>query len=158
MGPGKSSFLSVADVVVGFEALETLRARDRMTPGTKVLLNEGRIMLSELSRRGSPYPPLGQIQAEIRAISPTVVTVDGPATVERVGLARTLNVVMLGALSGLEWLPCDETAMWEAVARRCAPRYLDANRRAFLLGRSVALGEIPGAGNSEAAGKVLKSP
>jgi indolepyruvate ferredoxin oxidoreductase beta subunit len=146
LGPGQSSFLSVADIVVGFEPLETMRARKRMCPETKVLVSEGRIMLSDLGRTGMPYPPREEMLREIRTASSTVVVVDGPAAVEQIGEARSLNVVLLGALAGLGWLAFDETVLWHAVARRCRPRYRDANRRAFDLGRTIVLDAPPGGG------------
>jgi indolepyruvate ferredoxin oxidoreductase beta subunit len=142
-GPGRSSFVSVADVVVGFEPLETLRARDRMGPGTRVLVNRGRIMLPRLGRPEQPYPPLEEILTAIRAASATVVEVDGRAAAEQAGEARTLNIVVLGVLAGLGWLPCDESRVWSAVERHCRARYRDVNRRAFALGLALVPGASP---------------
>ncbi len=156
-GPGRSSFVSVADVVVGFEPLETLRARNRMRPGTKVLVNRGRILLPELGRAVQPYPPLEQVLTEIRAVSSTVVEVDGRAAMERVVEARTLNIVVLGALAGLGWLPFDETRLWRGVERLCRPRYRDVNRRAFDLGRALISGPSPEVENTEPEKGALRS-
>jgi indolepyruvate ferredoxin oxidoreductase beta subunit len=154
-GPGKSSFLPVADVLVGFEPLEALRARGRVSDRTKVLVNEGRIMLSEL-RGQAPYPSLRRVLAEIHGISSEVVVVKGRSAALQVGHARTLNVVMLGALAGLGWLPFDETTLWHSVARRCRARYREANRRALALGRSLVGGESREAEGSEPENEALK--
>lgn len=150
-GPGRSSFLPVADVVVGFEPLETLRARERMRPETKVLFNEAPILLGGIGGARMPYPPREEMLREIREASSAVVGVDGPAAVERVGEARSLNVILLGVLASLGWLPFDESTLWEAVARRCRPRYEAANRRAFDVGRALALEAVAGKRNSEPA-------
>jgi indolepyruvate ferredoxin oxidoreductase beta subunit len=134
-GPGRSSYLSRADIVVGFEPLEALRARHRMGAATKVLINTGPVVLPGLVRGGQPYPTLDRILADIRAVTEDIVLVDGPGALKEVGEARTLNVFMLGALQGLGVLSLDEATLWPAVARGCSPRYLEANRKAFILGR-----------------------
>jgi indolepyruvate ferredoxin oxidoreductase beta subunit len=136
IGPGESSFLRVADVVVGFEPLEALRAIPKIGPRTRILLNTGRVVPNELTRAGRPYPPLDSILSDLRAVAGGLHLVDGHAVVERVGVARTLNVVLLGALAGLDVLPFGQAALWQAVAGRCRPEFLQANRDAFDLGRA----------------------
>ena len=63
-----------------------------------------------------------------------MITVDGSALVEGVGVGRTLNVLMLGAVAGLDLLPFDGERLWAAVERRCPARFRDANRRAYEAG------------------------
>jgi len=135
-GPGKSSYLSRADVVVGFEPLETLRALRRMDSETKVIINPGEFVLPNLVRERIPYPPMDKVLDDISAVVKEVVVVDGPGVLKEVGEVRTLNVFLLGALMGLKWLPFDDSVLWAAVARRCSKRYLDANRMAFDIGRT----------------------
>lgn len=148
-GPGRSSYLSRADFVIGFEALEALRAVPRMGQETRVLFNPGRFVSPLLVRLRRQVPAPEEILGEIRGASREVVVVDGPAAMKRTGEGRTLNVFILGALAGLGWLPFDEGTLWDAVARRARPRYLEANRDAFALGlESVAAG-VPGRGESE---------
>jgi indolepyruvate ferredoxin oxidoreductase beta subunit len=143
-GPGRSSYLWAADVVVGFEPLETLRARPRMGSGTRVLLNPGQIMPPWLVRERKRYPPLDEILAQVRSVAREVVMVDGPGAMRRVGKAWTLNSFMLGALAGLGWLPLDAAILWEAIERQCVPSDRDANRTAFSLGRSGVVREPTG--------------
>jgi|TARA_B100000315_G_scaffold206880_1_gene201477 indolepyruvate ferredoxin oxidoreductase beta subunit len=136
IGPGESSFLRVADVVVGFEPLEALRAIPKIGPQTRVLLNTGRIVPDELTRAGRPYPPLDSILSDLRAVAGGLHVVDGHAVAKRVGMTRALNIVLLGALEALELLPFGQAALWQAVAGRCRPEFLQANREAFDLGRA----------------------
>jgi indolepyruvate ferredoxin oxidoreductase beta subunit len=135
-GTGQSSYLSRADVVVGFEPLETLRALPRMGSETKVILNPGRFVLPHLIRMRMPYPSLDKVLVEIRAVVKEVILVDGSGALKKVGEVRTLNVFMLGALVEMGLLPFDESTLWKAVVRRCGPRYLEANKMAYDLGRS----------------------
>jgi len=135
-GPGLSSYLSRADVVAGFEPLETLRALNRMGPETTVLMNRGKFVLPTLVRERKPYPPLEDILSKIRRVAKEIILIDGPGASRKTGLQRSLNVFILGALAGLGLLPFDDSTLWPAIARRCNLRYLEANREAFTLGRS----------------------
>jgi indolepyruvate ferredoxin oxidoreductase beta subunit len=148
IGPSESSFLRVADVVVGFEPLEALRAIPKIGPRTRVLLNTGRIVPDELTRAGRPYPLLDSILGDLRAVAGGLDLVDGRAVVEQVGVARTLNIVLLGALAGLDLLPFGGSALWRAVAGRCRPEFLQANREAFDLGQAGVAAQREGAGVS----------
>ena len=45
--------------------------------------------------------------------------------------------MMLGALYGLGVLPFDEQTLIGAIERRCPPKLLEPNRRAFALGKEA---------------------
>lgn len=139
IGKGLSAFVGVgeADVVVGFEPLETLRSVPKMNARTVVLMNIDRSMPSVLARAGKPYPDLDGIVGRIRAACGSVALVNGPEITREAGVGRTLNVAMLGALAGTELLPFSSEALFRAVAWRCPERFLSANRRAFDLGMKV---------------------
>ena len=139
IGPGRSSFIEDrgADAVLGLEPLEVLRARRKMSERTKVVTNLGRVVPYTLGLKGQGYPDLQQILAGIRAVTPEVVEVDGPAIVEAAGGSRCLNIAMVGALAGLDVLPFDDKALWSSVEARCPARYLATNQRAFELGRQA---------------------
>ena len=136
IGPGRSAFVGPgdADVVAGFEPLETLRARPRMSPRTAVLINRGGIVPPAMTRQGLEYPDFDGILAGIREVAAEIHVVDGPAAVLEAGLDRALNTAMLGALSAVGVLPFDGRAVWDAIEARCPPGQLEANRRAFRSG------------------------
>jgi indolepyruvate ferredoxin oxidoreductase beta subunit len=137
IGPGRSSFISrgAADVVLGLEPLEVLRARPEMSAGTRVVINRGRVAPRNFAQDDLEYPDVDRILADVRAVAPQVVEVDGPAVVEAVGSPHVLNIAMLGALAGLRILPVDAEDLWRAVEMRCPPQHVEPNRRAFALGR-----------------------
>jgi indolepyruvate ferredoxin oxidoreductase beta subunit len=137
IGPGKSSFVAdgQADVVLGLEPLETLRALPAMAGHTKVVMNLGRVMPGVLARQGKPYPAIEGIVAQIRAVAASVHTVDSGGAAERLGGAQGLNVVMLGALSGFDLLPVTEEQLVAAIEKRSGRRSLERNRRAFAFGK-----------------------
>lgn len=139
IGPGKSSFIAdgQADVVLGLEPLETLRALPRMAGHTKVVMNLGRVMPGVLSRQGKPYPAIEEILDQIRAVAASVHTVDAGAAAEKNGGTQGLNVLMLGALSALNLLPLTEAQLLSAIERRSSKKSLGRNRQAFALGRKA---------------------
>lgn len=136
MGPGASSFIGdgEADVVLGLEPLEVQRALPKLSARTRVVVNRGVIVPFSLAVAGQSYPSVDDILTRVRQITPAVFEVDGPGLVRRTGLARTLNVVMLGALTGLEMLPFGREVVWELLERKIPKRFLQANRTAFELG------------------------
>jgi indolepyruvate ferredoxin oxidoreductase beta subunit len=140
IGPGQSSFIerSAAQVVLGLEPLEVLRARPEMSERTKVIVNLGPMIAHTFTQSGLEYPDVAGILAGIRSVAPDVLEVDGPALVESIGVPRVLNIAMLGVVAGLGILPLDGEALWASIERLCPERYLEPNRRAFELGMEAA--------------------
>ncbi len=145
IGRGRSPFIAAgaADAVLALEPLEALRARPKMSAATTVVVNLGRVVPFTLAQQGREYPDLDGILAEIRAVAPKLITVDGAALAQAAGAARSLNIVMLGALAGLEILPLTGDTLWQAIAgrfsasRRLPAGHLETNRRAFTDGREA---------------------
>jgi len=136
IGPGHSSHIGnfEADIVLGLEPLEVLRALPMINENTRVVTNTGQIVPFSLAIQGVPYPPVKETLNRVREVTSNLVEVDGPALIKRVGVPRTLNVCMLGALAGLKLLPFDNELLWKAIEKKCPERFLDANRQAFDLG------------------------
>jgi indolepyruvate ferredoxin oxidoreductase beta subunit len=144
IGKGLSSHIAngEADLVCALEPLEALRALPKMSERTKVVVNTGRIVPFSLAIQGLGYPDVKEILSQIREVTKNLYEVDGPALVRKVGVPRTLNVVMLGALAGLKMLPFDDAMLLAALKKKSPVQFLDANRLAFDLGKgAVSNGE-----------------
>jgi indolepyruvate ferredoxin oxidoreductase, beta subunit len=139
IGPGHSSHIGngEADVVLGLEPLEVKRSLPKIAPHTQVLVNLGTIVPFSLAIQGKHYPSIEGILSQIREVTPSVYTVDGPALVKQTGLPRTLNVALLGALSGMGVLPFSSDVLFAAIEKKIPARFLEANRQAFELGMAV---------------------
>ncbi len=139
IGSGNSSFIEdgQADVVVGIEPLEVLRARNKMSADTTVLINLGRVVPFTLGLQTDSYPEMENLLNDIRAVAPRLTEVDGPAIVSAVGVPRTLSIAMLGALAGLNVLPYDDAVLWCAIEDHWPARFSEPNRRAFSLGKEA---------------------
>jgi indolepyruvate ferredoxin oxidoreductase beta subunit len=94
----------------------------------------------------SPMVPVGeadyllvleptQVEPNRHMVRPAGVTIE-PSVVDLAKLTqkKALNVALLGALSAL--LPIPEQTWLDAVSAAFPPKFLEANRQAFLLGRA----------------------
>ncbi|NQU66241.1 MAG: 2-oxoacid:acceptor oxidoreductase family protein [SAR324 cluster bacterium] len=135
MGPGRTAMINAgqADVVLGFEPLEVMRAIPLMSEKTNVIISKSRVVPFILAMQDKPYPDFENIMAEIEFKTSQIYPVDVTALISKTGSARSLNFLMLGALAGLGLLPFDHKILWEAVEKRIDPRFLEANRGAFNL-------------------------
>jgi indolepyruvate ferredoxin oxidoreductase beta subunit len=121
------------DVLFGFEILETYRYLPLVKRSGAVVVNNLQIAPPSVALGKATYPE--QIDRKLKARVDNVHIVDGLSLAEQAGNPRTVNTVLLGALSNtLE--PTQE--QWVAAIESLVPeRFLDVNRKAFALGRQV---------------------
>ncbi len=124
------------DVLMAFELLEALRWIDWLRPGGTVVVNRQQIMPMSISVGNAVYPDEDAILAALRKRAAKVVVVDALPLAEQAGNTRTVNTIMLAALSShLE----TDLQVWEAaILRRVPQKYGDVNKVAFRLGSAVA--------------------
>jgi indolepyruvate ferredoxin oxidoreductase beta subunit len=136
IGPGLSPFLPLrgADIVLGLEPLELLRARPRLHPGSRVVASSGRIVPTPMALQGAEYPDPAGIFDQLRPLVSELVVVDGPAIAAGAGNDRALNATMLGVLAAQSWLPFDGGVLLDQLQQRSPPKHLESNKRAFKAG------------------------
>lgn len=132
-----------ADLLVGFEAAETLRWVHMLRPGAEVLTNIGRIVPPVVNSGRYDYPD--DPVAQMTALGLTVHAFDATAIALELGEIRLGNTVMLGAMAAR--LPFPDDVLEQAVLARFArrkPQLLELNRDAFARGRAaVAVAAAP---------------
>lgn len=127
------------DVLVAFELLEAARWVEWLRPGGAIVVNRQPVTPMSVSVGEAVYPPEADIVAALAARAGRVVVVDALPLAEQAGNARTVNTVLLAALSALLETP---TEVWEAaILKRVPPKYADVNREAFRLGYAAAKAE-----------------
>lgn len=125
------------DVLVAFELLEAARWIEWLRPGGSVVVNRQKMAPMSVTVGNAVYPDEAALLEALRRRAARVVLVDGLNMAEQAGTTRAVNSVILGALSALLETPPE---VWEeAIIRRVPPRYAEANRTAFRLGREAAL-------------------
>ncbi len=135
---GKKVYSSIipegqADVLLGFELLETYRCLPLVRQGGSVLTNNLQIFPPPVTLGKETYPE--DIPAKIAAAFPDTTLVDGLRLAAEAGNPRTVNTVLLGALS--KRVDIDDT-YWQQTLQKMVPKkYLEENIKAFNLGRSL---------------------
>jgi indolepyruvate ferredoxin oxidoreductase beta subunit len=140
LGNLKSPLISPgeADVLLGFEALETFRALDRCHPGTLVIANAAAIVPYPVSIGQAQYPPVEKMFELMAPQVGSLLAFDAGATARQAGSALAVNMVLLGALAATARLPFAAEAVLEVIRNRTNPKFLESNLRAFELGAAAA--------------------
>jgi indolepyruvate ferredoxin oxidoreductase beta subunit len=120
-----------ADVLMGFEALEALRWADYLKEGGVLLVNRQKINPTTVTSGRMKYPT--RIYDVLKKRHPKTRIVDGLKLARKAGDVRTVNSVLVGAISREVDLPVE---MWEsAISKRIPKKFVDVNLHAFELGR-----------------------
>ena len=130
-----------SDILVAFDRLEALRWEHFLAKGGKVLLNN--VDLVPVTVSSGLQQPVTDFETRLAKAFPDALVVDALAIAEqKVGNARTMNMVIAGALSMLS--PFKKSAWLKAMAESFTGRkakLLGINEQAFELGRAA----VPGA-------------
>lgn len=121
------------DVLFGFEILEAYRYLPLLKDDGAVVVNNLKIAPPSVALGKADYPDnLGEkLQKRVKNLR----VVNGLELAETAGNARTVNTVLLGALSNTLEPTYDQ---WIAALERLVPeRFLDVNLKAFELGRNA---------------------
>ncbi len=122
-----------ADILFGFELLESYRYLPWLKKGGKVVVNDLKIIPAPVAMGQAEYP--ADIPEKLRAAVADSRVVNGMALAEQAGNLRTVNIALLGALSCELDIP--EEAWQQALRNMVPERFLDANLKAFALGRGA---------------------
>ncbi len=122
-----------ADVLLGFELLETYRYLPLVRQGGSVLANNLQIFPSPVTLGKETYPE--NIPAKIAEAFSDFTLVDGLKLAAEAGNERTVNIVLVGALS--KRVAVDDHCWQQTLRKMVPPKYLEENLRAFNLGRQL---------------------
>ena len=118
------------DILFSFEMLETLRYLPLLRENGRVIVNNLKIAPPAVALGKQAYPDnLGE---DIRARFPLTTVVNGLDLALEAGNAKTVNTVLLGALSTM--LEFKRSTWLEALNKMVPARLLDVNLKAFELG------------------------
>jgi indolepyruvate ferredoxin oxidoreductase beta subunit len=122
-----------ADVILAFERLEAIRYLDYLKKDGIIIINNQQITPLSVFFSNIPYPK--NIEEICKNKTDHIVLVDGVKVAEGIGNPRTINSVLLGALSN--FLEFDVEHWMKAIAQRVPPKTIELNRKAFEAGRLV---------------------
>ena len=137
--------LGSADLVIGFEPLETVRILQLMSSKTNVVINTVPIVPYVISQQyiqgqdDAKYPPVEGLLESVRRVTPYLFTASATKLASRAGSANSLNVVMLGYALGLGLLPFSEDEFLAKVLENATPKSRQINEKAFKTGVKYGL-------------------
>ena len=118
------------DILFSFELLETCRYLPLLRDNGRVVVNDWKIAPPSVALGKQSYPQ--NLTESIRARFPATTVVRGLDLALEAGNSKTVNTVLLGALSGILDFEKD---LWLAALRKMIPeKLLDINMKAFELG------------------------
>jgi len=124
-----------AQAVLALEPLEGLRVSiPYLAPGGVVILNESKVMPSEVKTGIAEYPALTDIKTALERLGGKVFQIDATKLALEAGNAKTASAVMLGAWAGFSELPFEIVHLLEALKNRVPAKTVHANEKAFRLG------------------------
>lgn len=139
-GDATSSIISdgEADILLGFEPSETLRALNRCSSKTRVITNTATLPPFTVSIGKGVYPEVENIKELISAKCASLVAIDAMKLAKEAGSPMSVNIVLLGALIQSGTLGFSKEDVMEAIRRRTKKAFLDMNLKAFELGYAAA--------------------
>ncbi len=118
------------DILFGFELLETCRYMPLLRGDGRIIANDLRIMPPAVATGKQDYP--AGLEQVITSAAEAVV-IPGLELAQQAGNVRTVNTVLLGALSNMMDIDAD---LWrKALEKMVPPRFIEENLAAFALGR-----------------------
>jgi len=139
-GDAKSTIISdgEADVLVGFEPSETLRALNKCHSGTVVISNLAPLSPFTVTTGSGVYPDLNVIQSLIRSKTAKLIAFNAESLARDAGNILSVNMVLLGALIQTGKIPLTKEIVKEAIGTKTKKAFVAYNLKAFELGFSTA--------------------
>jgi len=139
-GDGESTIISdaEADVLVGFEPSETLRALNKCNAGTVVITNTAPLPPFTVALGKGIYPDIQALQELIRNKTARLIAFDAQALAKQAGNIMSLNMVLLGSLIQTGIMPVSADNVKEAIRTSTKKAFVDINIKAFELGFEAA--------------------
>ncbi len=122
-----------ADCIVSFELLEAARWTEYLKPGGRIVTNTQQINPMPVIIGAAKYPQ-GLVEQMVQA-GIQVDAIDAQSLAQQAGSSKAVNIVLMGHLSNYFDFTQDE---WmTAIEQSVAPKFLEMNKTAFLLGRNA---------------------
>ncbi len=122
-----------ADFILSFELLEAARWTEFLKPGGKIIANTQKINPMPVITGAMSYPEA--LEQKIADAGLELAALDALSLAEEAGSAKAVNIVLMGKLS--KFFDFSEEAWLEAIEKSVPPKFLELNKKAFMLGRNA---------------------
>lgn len=124
----------IANLVLGFEAMETLRVLKRAGKDTIVIMNTERIVPFTVNIGDAKYPDIDPLISRLKEKGTKLYPIDARSLGEEAGNVMSSNVVITGAAFSTGLIPVNISALEDSVRRMFSPKSWDTNLKALKLG------------------------
>lgn len=122
-----------ADFIVSFELLEASRWTEYLKPGGKIVVNTQKINPMPVIIGAQSYPD--GLEEKIVSMGIDLEAFDALSLAEEAGSAKAVNIALMGKLS--KFFDFSEEEWMQAIEESVPPKFLELNKKAFLLGRNA---------------------
>ena len=122
-----------ADFIVSFELLEAARWTSYLKPGGKIIVNTQQVNPMPVIIGAAEYPE--NLADKMKAAGLDVDAMDALSLAEQAGSTKAVNLVLMGRLS--KYFDIPEAEWMDAIQASVPEKFLELNKKAFLLGRNV---------------------
>jgi len=138
-GNAKSSIISnnEADILLGFEPSETLRALNKCHEKSWVITNMAPLPPFTVNIGKGKYPDLASAKKLIQQKSARSVFLNATQLAQEAGNILSVNIVLLGALTATGVIPLSVEQMQEAIRQTVKKAFVEMNLKAFELGANA---------------------
>ena len=127
-----------ADVLLGFEPSETLRALNKCNADTVVITNTAPLPPFTVAIGKGTYPDIQEMQELISKKTAKLIAFDAQTLAKQAGNIMSLNMVLLGSLIQTGIMPVTAENVKEAIRTSTKKAFVDINIKAFELGFEAA--------------------
>ncbi|MBQ7623722.1 MAG: indolepyruvate oxidoreductase subunit beta [Clostridia bacterium] len=122
-----------ADFIVSFEKLEAARHASMLKIGGAVIVNTQQIDPMPVITGAAVYPE--NVLEELKSKGVKVDELDALSLAKEAGSIKAVNLVLMGRLS--RYFPYGEDVWLSAIEETVAPKFVEMNKKAFLLGKNA---------------------
>jgi indolepyruvate ferredoxin oxidoreductase beta subunit len=126
-----------ADILMGFEPLETVRALRKCSEQSLVISSTSPIVPFTVASGRARYPEVADMMESVARRVARLVAFDARALARRAGAELAINTVLLGTLMRYGNLPFERDVVERAIRLRTKGPLLEVNLKAFELGYEV---------------------
>lgn len=123
-----------ADLIMGFEPLETCRNLALGNKDTKILMNLDPVYPSMVAAGFEEYPSIGDLVNSVKSVSDHLITVEATKIALEAGKAVAANAVMIGAVGAMKGFPLSKELLKEVLLETVPEKFRELNSKAFDMG------------------------
>lgn len=130
-----------ADIILGLEPVETLRAISKVSESTHIFTDITPIIPFTVSIGDENYPPANLIISTLKQFTKKLWVLNASELAERAGTSIAANIVMIGALTVSDIFPVEKEDMRNIIKRSVPKKFAETDLKAFDLGYEAAMNE-----------------